>query len=188
MNPRPLAPKARIIPLDQAPLRFCGPCVSLCVKLRVGGSEKKKTWTTPAGFEPTRAEPSRFRICRLNHSAKVPGAGPVLFTSHRCQLSHSQLHGACVAKWIRRAPPKGKIVGSSPIVGRSIFLLETSSLLVFLRAAKNPQSVVKREHGGIEPPTSRTRSENHTTRPMLRLKKSCRAFTLCVVKTQRVLS
>jgi hypothetical protein len=24
---------------------------------------------------------------------------------------------ACVAKWISRSPPKGKIVGSSPIVG-----------------------------------------------------------------------
>ena len=28
--------------------------------------------TTSVGFEPTRAKPSRFRICRLNHSAKMP--------------------------------------------------------------------------------------------------------------------
>ena len=28
--------------------------------------------TTSAGFEPTRAKPSRFRICRLNLSAKMP--------------------------------------------------------------------------------------------------------------------
>ena len=28
--------------------------------------------TTSAGFEPTRAEPSRFRVYRLNHSAKMP--------------------------------------------------------------------------------------------------------------------
>ena len=28
--------------------------------------------TTSAGFEPARDNPSRFRICRLNHSAKMP--------------------------------------------------------------------------------------------------------------------
>ena len=28
--------------------------------------------TTPAGFEPARAKPSRFRICLLNLSDKVP--------------------------------------------------------------------------------------------------------------------
>ena len=32
---------------------------------------KLKT-TTPAGFEPARAKPSRFRICLLNLSDKVP--------------------------------------------------------------------------------------------------------------------
>ena len=28
--------------------------------------------TTPAGFEHARAEPNRFQVCRLNHSAIVP--------------------------------------------------------------------------------------------------------------------
>ena len=32
---------------------------------------KLKT-TTPAGFEPARAKPNRFRICLLNLSDKVP--------------------------------------------------------------------------------------------------------------------
>ena len=32
---------------------------------------KDKNYTTPAGFEPTRAEPMRFLISRLNHSAIV---------------------------------------------------------------------------------------------------------------------
>lgn len=31
-----------------------------------------KNNTTPAGFEPARAEPNRFQVCRLNHSAIVP--------------------------------------------------------------------------------------------------------------------
>ena len=33
---------------------------------------KKKTITTTAGLEPARAEPKRFLIFRLNHSAKLP--------------------------------------------------------------------------------------------------------------------
>ena len=32
--------------------------------------QKKKITTSAAGFEPTRAEPSRFLVYRLNHSAK----------------------------------------------------------------------------------------------------------------------
>ena len=28
--------------------------------------------STTAGFEPTRAEPTRFRVWRLNHSAMLP--------------------------------------------------------------------------------------------------------------------
>ena len=31
-----------------------------------------KKITTTAGFEPARAEPKRFLIFRLNHSAKLP--------------------------------------------------------------------------------------------------------------------
>ena len=31
-----------------------------------------KKISTPAGFEPARAEPNRFQVCRLNHSAIVP--------------------------------------------------------------------------------------------------------------------
>ena len=31
--------------------------------------------TTSAGFEPTRAEPTRFRVWRLNHSAMMPITG-----------------------------------------------------------------------------------------------------------------
>lgn len=34
--------------------------------------EIEKKITTPAGFEPARAEPNRFQVCRLNHSAIVP--------------------------------------------------------------------------------------------------------------------
>ena len=34
--------------------------------------EKKKILSTSAGFEPTRAEPTRFRVWRLNHSAMMP--------------------------------------------------------------------------------------------------------------------
>ena len=34
-----------------------------------GGEGKKNERATRAGFEPTRAEPNRFRVCRLNHSA-----------------------------------------------------------------------------------------------------------------------
>ena len=35
-------------------------------------TKKKKLGTTSAGFEPTRAEPTRFRVWRLNHSAMMP--------------------------------------------------------------------------------------------------------------------
>ncbi len=35
-------------------------------------TKKKMFSPTSAGFEPTRAEPSRFRVYRLNHSAKMP--------------------------------------------------------------------------------------------------------------------
>ena len=31
--------------------------------------KKKVKKSTRAGFEPTRAEPNRFQVCRLNHSA-----------------------------------------------------------------------------------------------------------------------
>ena len=34
----------------------------------------KRFRTTSAGFEPTRAEPTRFRVWRLNHSAMMPKA------------------------------------------------------------------------------------------------------------------
>ena len=34
--------------------------------------KKNKKITTTAGFEPARAEPKRFLIFRLNHSAKLP--------------------------------------------------------------------------------------------------------------------
>ena len=37
---------------------------------------KKKILSTSAGFEPTRAEPTRFRVWRLNHSAMMPKARP----------------------------------------------------------------------------------------------------------------
>uniref|UniRef100_H2XWH7 Uncharacterized protein n=1 Tax=Ciona intestinalis TaxID=7719 RepID=H2XWH7_CIOIN len=30
---------------------------------------KNRRRTSPTGFEPVRAEPNRFQICRLNHSA-----------------------------------------------------------------------------------------------------------------------
>ena len=51
-NPRPLAPEARIIPLDHWPLFLYN------TKL-----------ATSAGFEPARAEPIGFQVQRLNHSA-----------------------------------------------------------------------------------------------------------------------
>ena len=35
-------------------------------------NQKKKEMPTTAGFEPARAEPKRFLILRLNHSAKLP--------------------------------------------------------------------------------------------------------------------
>ena len=35
------------------------------------GDTLRKNITTPAGFEPARAKPSRFLIYRLNHSATV---------------------------------------------------------------------------------------------------------------------
>ena len=46
--------------------------------------EIKKS-TTPARFELTRAEPSRFRIYRLNHSAKVPVGCTFIIPAIDCQ-------------------------------------------------------------------------------------------------------
>ena len=42
---------------------------------------------TSTGFEPMRAEPSRFRVYRLNHSAKMPKAVP---DGRRCALTIEQ--------------------------------------------------------------------------------------------------
>ena len=67
-NPRPLAPEARIIPLDHWPTVV---------------AEIQKV-ATSAGFEPARAEPIGFQVQRLNHSAMMPGSlldkheGPVV--------------------------------------------------------------------------------------------------------------
>ena len=104
--------------------------------------DQKTHGTTPAGFEPTRAEPSRFRIYRLNHSAKVPiDTARRVASSRTATLCHTlrRMRAACVAKWIRRAPPKGTIVGSSPIVGtphgfflRSLFFPVRRTLWPFL--------------------------------------------------------
>ena len=50
-----------------------------------------KKLTTTAGFEPARAEPKRFLIFRLNHSAKLPNINKnsgliILRTSIGCHV------------------------------------------------------------------------------------------------------
>ncbi|KAM3160342.1 hypothetical protein ACU8KH_04469 [Lachancea thermotolerans] len=45
---------------------------SLSSLLRSAADIKKFKKSTTAGFEPARAEPKRFLILRLNHSAKLP--------------------------------------------------------------------------------------------------------------------
>ena len=45
------------------------------LKRRINGAadqKGRKKIPTPAGFEPARAEPNRFQVCRLNHSAMLP--------------------------------------------------------------------------------------------------------------------
>ena len=92
LNPGPLAPEARIMPLDQAaswkraalavaavfhvwisewkskrqPV-FRMPCVLRCSDLANSCQPK----TTPVGFEPTRGDPIGLAGRRLNRSAKV---------------------------------------------------------------------------------------------------------------------
>ena len=56
----------------------CGACVHVSAfgSSRPLQKAPKRFRTTSAGFEPTRAEPTRFRVWRLNHSAMMPGAQP----------------------------------------------------------------------------------------------------------------
>ena len=70
-NPGPLAPKARIIPLDQSAKKVHRP------GLEPGTPAWKADMLTPtpttqksvsAGLEPARAKPNRFQVYLLNHS------------------------------------------------------------------------------------------------------------------------
>ena len=45
-------------------------------KKKICQPEKKNIYSTTAGFEPTRAMPTRFRVWRLNHSAMLPIVWP----------------------------------------------------------------------------------------------------------------
>ena len=68
-NSRPLAPKARIIPLDQSP--NTQPAEEK--NKQVGKKKKKKKKNpTPTRFELARAEPIGFQNQLLNHSDTVP--------------------------------------------------------------------------------------------------------------------
>jgi hypothetical protein len=42
-----------------------------CLKAKEKREKQKKKLTTPAGLEPARENPNRFRVYRLNRSAKV---------------------------------------------------------------------------------------------------------------------
>lgn len=79
---------------------------------RLAISAKQSTKTTPVGFEPTRGNPNRFRIYRLNPSAIV-SCWCLAFLAGSV-IPHIL---APVAQWIRRRPSKPEVVGSIPTGG-----------------------------------------------------------------------
>ena len=54
-----------------------------------GKNQNQKKITTTAGFEPARAEPKRFLIFRLNHSAKLPLIKKIIFPGVLNRLGES---------------------------------------------------------------------------------------------------
>ena len=68
-NRRPQDLQSYALPLSYTPEKLAR-YMQTANKIIITG--RKNNLPTSAGFEPTRAEPSRFRVYRLNHSAKMP--------------------------------------------------------------------------------------------------------------------